>query len=54
LNDRAPDQRAAKSPDELEPVIVAAVLIESSVKPILGALARAPIHLPESTAHINV
>ena len=39
-NDYAPDQRAA---NEFELVIVAAVLIESSVKPILRALARTPI-----------
>ena len=44
-NDYAPDQRAA---NEFELVIVAAVLIESSVKPILRALAHAPIHLPET------
>jgi hypothetical protein len=47
LNDYAPDRRAAKRPDEFELVIVAAVLLESSVKLILCALARAPIHLPE-------
>ena len=46
-NDYAPDQRAAKKPDEFGLVIVAAVLIESSVKPILRALAHAPIHRPE-------
>ena len=37
----------AKRPDEFELAIVAAVLIESSVKPILRAPAHAPIHLPE-------
>jgi hypothetical protein len=37
----------AKRPDEFERVIVAAVLIESSVKPILRAPAHAPIPLPE-------
>jgi hypothetical protein len=42
-NDYAPDRRAAKRPDELELVIFAAVLLESSVKPILRALARTPI-----------
>ncbi len=47
-NDYAPDRRATKSPDELELVILAAVLLESSVKPILRALAHAPIHLPET------
>ena len=47
-NDYAPDRRAAKRPDELELVIFAAVLLESSVKPILRALAHAPIHLPET------
>jgi hypothetical protein len=47
LNDDAPDRRAAKRPDEFEPVTVAAVLLESSVKLILRALAHAPIHLPE-------
>ena len=46
-NDYAPDRRAAKRPDEFELVIFAAVLLESSVKPILRALAHAPIHLPE-------
>jgi hypothetical protein len=37
----------AKRPDEFELAIVAAVLIESSVKPILRAPAHAPIRLPE-------
>jgi hypothetical protein len=46
-NDYAPDRRAAKRPDELELVIFAAVLLESSVEPILPALAHAPIHLSE-------
>jgi hypothetical protein len=47
LNDYAPDRRAAKRLDEPELVIFAAVLVESIVKPILRALAHAPIHLPE-------
>jgi hypothetical protein len=47
LNDYAPDQRAAKRPNEFEPVIVAAVLRESGVKGILRALAHAPTNLPD-------
>src|SRR5882757_8216732 len=46
-NDYAPDRRAAKRLGEPELVIFAAVLVESVVKPILRALAHAPIHLPE-------
>jgi hypothetical protein len=47
LNDYAPDRRVAKRPDEFELVIVATVRLESSVEPILRALAHAPIHHPE-------